>query len=267
CFAGAASDAELAIDTLYCDDSFSADGLTRAEQSCQRGLARASGRFGQMLQHCFANCQKAVHRGDTGFSSCESAFLDSPTFDPRTQHCIDRARARLVESCQDHCADPPDCFPFSCPVAAEFVEAEALGFEPATYCQDSVCGDGKISGGEVCDPFASPTGCPPGGFCLGCFECFVPPPCGNGVLDPGETCDPFSFPSTCEDGLVCSADCTACVQPPAGFCVPTSPDTCNAGLHGCLQPCDNDTPGSACVSSVGGAFTCVQEVCTFRTCD
>jgi hypothetical protein len=259
---------EQAIAALYCDDSSSADGLTRAEQSCQRGLTRASGRFIQTLQRCFANCQQAVQRGATGFSSCESAFLDTPTFDPRTQRCIDRARAGLLDSCNNHCADPPDCFPYSCSEAAQLVEAQALGAEPTVYCQDvppPVCGDGQITGNEVCDPTASPTGCGPDEFCLGCFVCL--PQCGNGIVDPGEVCDPFAIPNGCAAGLVCSRDCTACITPPAGFCVPTSPDTCSAGLHGCFQPCDNNTPGSACVSSVGGAFVCVQEVCTFRTCD
>jgi hypothetical protein len=67
--------------------------------------------------------------------------------------------------------------------------------------------------------------------------------------------------------LVCTRDCTSCATAAAGFCVPTSPDTCDAGLHGCSQECDNGTPGSACVSTVGGALVCVQATCTFRTCN
>jgi hypothetical protein len=267
-FAETESFVELAIDALYCDDSSSADGLTRAEQSCQQGLTRASGRFIETLQRCFTNCQQAVQRGATGFSSCEAAFVDTPTFDPRTQRCVDQARARLLDSCNNHCADPPDCFPYTCSEAAELVEQQALGTVPTAYCQDvppPVCGDGQITGGEVCDPTAVPSGCGPGTTCLDCFVCI--PNCGNGIIDPGETCDPSAFPSGCSGDQVCSSDCTSCITPPAGFCVPTSPDTCNAGLHGCAQPCDNNTSGSACVSSVGGAFVCVQEVCTFRTCN
>jgi hypothetical protein len=165
---------EQAINTLYCDDSFSSDGLTRAEQSCQRGLVRASGRFVEKLAGCFARCQRAVQRGSTGFSSCASAFLDTPVFDPRTQRCVDRARAHLRDGCENRCDDPPDCFRLSCQVATHIVEVQALGFEPMTYCQDippPVCGDGQVTGGEVCDPFASPSGCAPGTFCVGCFVC------------------------------------------------------------------------------------------------
>src|SRR5262245_16537739 len=268
-FSTTASSVELAIDALYCDDAFSADGLTRAEQKCQSKLVDASARFVNTLQRCFAKCQQAVQKGSTT-SSCGGAFLDTPAFDPRTQRCIDRARARLLDGCEDHCADPPDCFPFSCSEAAQLVEEQALTAEPAVYCQDipQVCGDGLVTGDESCDT-AAPNSCPPGTSCFGCFACFLN--CGNGVVDPGEICDRFASPSGCADGLACSSTCDACVEPRAGFCVPTSPDTCNAGLHDCFQPCDNGFPGSACVSTVessaGGSFVCVEEVCTFRTCD
>jgi hypothetical protein len=215
-----------AIATLYCDDSSSADGLTRAEQSCQRGLARASGRFFATLQRCFRNCQKAVQRGTTGFSSCESAFLDTPTFDPRTQRCIDRARAVLLDGCQNHCADPPDCFPYSCSETALLVETEALAAEPATYCSDSICGDGVISGGEVCDPFASPTGCPVGEYCFGnCTTCGSE--CFDGILAPNEVCDPTASPNGCPAGETC-IDCFECVQPAVcGDGQITPPEACD----------------------------------------
>lgn len=262
-----ASFVELAIDTLYCDDAFSTEGLTRAEQKCQAKLVDASARFVKTLQRCFAKCQQAVQKGSTGPSSCAGAFLDSPSFDSRTQRCIDRARTRLLDGCEDHCADPPDCFPYSCSEAAQLFEAQALAAERTTYCQDipEVCGDGLITGGEVCDPAVVPSGCPSGTTCFGCFGCFQN--CGNGIVDPGELCDPFASPSGCAEGLACTTTCDACVEPRAGFCVPTSPDTCDAGLHDCFQPCDNGFPESACVSSVGGSFVCVQMTCTFRTCD
>src|SRR5262245_3590459 len=183
-FFNTSSFVEQAIDTLYCDDSFSADGLTRPEQKCQAKLVDASARFVNTVQRCFAKCQQAVQKGSTA-SSCGGAFLDSPAFDPRTQRCIDRARARLLDGCEDHCADPPDCFPFSCTEAAQLVEAQALAAEPATYCQDVpvVCGDGVITGDELCDT-ADPSSCPAGTSCLDCFGCF--PNCLNGRIDPGE---------------------------------------------------------------------------------
>jgi hypothetical protein len=262
-----ASSIDLATGILYCDDSFSADGLTRAERRCQKKLVAASDRFAKALQRCFAACQKAVQKGSTGPSSCAGAFLDTPTFNPKTQRCIDRARDRLLAGCEDGCADPPDCFPYSCPVATQLLASQVLLAEPETYCEDipQICGDGRITGDEACDPAAVPTGCAPDQDCFGCFGCY--PRCGNGTVDPGEVCDPYAFPNGCPDDLACTRDCGGCVERPAGYCVPTSPDTCSAGFHGCLESCDHDTPGSVCVSSVGGAFVCVRIACTYRTCD
>src|SRR5262245_18359371 len=70
-FSQASSIVSAAISTLYCDDTFSRDGLTRPEQQCQRGVARAGGRFVEKFMRCFADCEKAVHRGTTGFRSEE----------------------------------------------------------------------------------------------------------------------------------------------------------------------------------------------------
>src|SRR5262249_9457190 len=234
-----------AIATLYCDDASSADGLTRAEQSCQRGVARASGRFFGTLQRCFRNCQKAVQRGATGFSSCESAFVDTPTFDPRTQRCIDRARATLLEGCKDHCDDPPDCFPYSCSETVQLVETQALGAEPATYCSDSICGDGVISGSELCDPFASPSGCGVGEYCGdNCTRCQAV--CFDGVRAPSEVCDPTASPTGCPAGQTCIG-CFECVQTPV----------CGDGQLTFPEPCDPTAvptgcfPGYSCVDNCG----------------
>jgi len=253
-----------AIATLYCDDSSSADGLTHAEQVCQRGIARASGRFFETLQHCFRNCQKAVQRGATGFSSCGSAFLDTERFDPRTQHCIDRARARLVGSCDDHCADPPDCFPYSCSETAQLVETQALGAEPATYCSDSICGDGVISGAELCDPFASPSGCGVGEHCVNCTTCEAI--CGDGLVSPREACDPPGTRGGCAVGEVCGSDCTACNPCPATTVVPA-----DGGVF------SGSTSGTSSLGSCGASGSSPEQLfewvpsksgtATIQTCD
>jgi hypothetical protein len=74
-------DVDSGLSTLFCDDSFSADGLTRAEQRCQQGLARAGGRFAESLEHCFDNCQQAVHISasqDAAMGSSCPASLATP---------------------------------------------------------------------------------------------------------------------------------------------------------------------------------------------
>jgi hypothetical protein len=256
---------DQAVQTIYCDDSFSPDGLTHAEQQCQSGLTRAAGRFIEALLHCTANCEKSVHRGTTGFSSCEAAFVDTPTFDPKTQRCIDRARANMLESCEGHCQDPPDCFDLTCSQTVALLEQEAAGLQPVTYCQEpGICGDGQVTGAEVCDSSASPSGCRSGYECSGdCRQCvpvcgdgmlvsgefcdqsatqngcptgqvcefcdFCEIPCGNGVLDPGEVCDRNAV-GTCALGTACNATCDAC----------NSTETGTEDLPGCSSFSDFD---------------------------
>jgi hypothetical protein len=233
------------IQTIYCDDSFSPDGLTHAEQQCQRGLTRAGGRFIEALLRCTANCEKAVQRGTTGFSSCQAAFVDTPTFDPKAQRCIDRARATLLKSCGGHCQDPPDCFDLTCSQTAAFLEQEAAALQPATYCQEpGVCGDGQVTGAEMCDYGASPSGCGRGEQCsFGC-QCF--PVCGDGIIVPPEVCDPNASPTGCDPGYQCSFGC--------GQCTPI----CGDGIVASGEPCDQSAPQNGCT----GDQVC--ESCEFR---
>jgi hypothetical protein len=269
-----------AVQTIYCDDSFSRDGLTRAEQQCQRGLSRASGRFIEALLRCTANCEKAVQRGTTGFSSCAAAFVDTPTFDPKAQRCFDRARATLLKSCEGHCQDPPDCFDLTCSQTVALLEQEAAALQPVTYCQEpGICGDGQVTGAEVCDYSASPTGCGRGEQCsFGCSECF--PVCGDGIIVPPEVCDPNASPTTgCLPGYQCSG-CDECL-PICGdgvlvsgeFCDQSAPQNgCPTGqvcefCDFCEIPCGNGQldPGEVCdQSSVG---TCELGTACDATCD
>jgi hypothetical protein len=279
-FSQAASTTQQAIGLLYCNDSSSPDGLTRAEQRCQEGLVRDSGHFVEKLQGCFASCAQAVQRGATGFSSCEAAFLDTPTFDPKTQRCVDKARARLLSSCGEHCTDPPDCFPYSCSETAQLIEQQALAADPTTYCADTVCGDGKITGNEACDPAASPNGCPIGEFCNGCQSCYAP--CFDGILSPDELCDPTASPTGCPSGETC-LDCVECVPTPVcgdgqvtfpEVCDPSATPngcppgfTCTEDCQFCQLQCGNGVvdPGEVCdpanTASCGPGTTCT------TTCD
>jgi hypothetical protein len=235
------------IQTIYCDDSFSRDGLTHAEQQCQRGLTRAGGRFIEALLRCTANCEKAVQRGTTGFSSCEAAFVDTPTFDPKAQRCIDRARKTFLKSCEGHCQDPPDCFDLTCPQTLTFVEQDAAALQPTTYCQEpGVCGDGQVTGAEVCDSSASPSGCNLGYRCSGdCRSCI--PVCEDGLLVSGETCDQSASPNGCLGDQVCQF-CEFCVEPcgdgvldPGEVCERNSVGTCALGTA-CDVTCDACNP-------------------------
>jgi hypothetical protein len=235
------SNVESTISTIFCDDSSSADGLTPAEQKCQLGLARAGERFIQSLEGCFARCQQAVHRGATGFSSCDSAFLDADNFDPRTQRCVERARARFLDGCTGHCQDPPDCLASSCSGLAATIESQGLQLIPDSYCQEpGVCGDRQITGAERCDASATPSGCGSGTACdFSCRNCV--PVCGDGLLVAGEFCDESATPNGCPEG----SDCVGC-----DFCE----ERCGNGRMDVGETCDrNDVrscpTGTACNAS------------------
>src|SRR5262249_26057729 len=132
----------------------------------------------------------------------------------------------------------PECLSYTCPAAAAAVEAEALRLIPATYCQEpGVCGDGQITGSEICDPSATPTGCGLGRFCdFSCRSC--PIACGDGLLIPGEVCDQSATPNGCP----AHSDCLSC-----DVCIPQ----CGNGFVNPDETCDrNDITscpaGSAC---------------------
>ncbi|MEM3443450.1 MAG: PQQ-binding-like beta-propeller repeat protein [Candidatus Nanoarchaeia archaeon] len=66
-----------------------------------------------------------------------------------------------------------------------------------------ICGNGVVDPGEVCDPSATPNGCPPNQVCKNwCTRCTT---CGNGIIDPAEECDPMSPIDTCGPFEYCSS--------------------------------------------------------------
>lgn len=99
----------------------------------------------------------------------------------------------------------------------------------------TICGDGVVQAGEVCEP--SEMGCAP--------DCRSF--CGDGVVGPGEACDP-------KDDPYCNMDC----QGSCGDGVMRSTETCDDG---------NSTAGDGCSDYcvLDRGYTCTGEpsVCTF----
>ena len=125
-------------------------------------------------------------------------------------------------------------------------------------CGGSVCGDGLIQAGEVCDDSntTSGDGCTatcavePGYQCAGAPSVCTPMAwCGNGVLEEGEACDDFNN----TDGDGCREACLVeagyqCVSEPS-VCAPV----CGDGLIRPFEVCDdfNTTEGDGCASYCG----------------
>ncbi len=118
----------------------------------------------------------------------------------------------------------------------------------STTTDGAVCGDGEISGNEVCDDSNTKTEPPsdenvPHGYgdadCLDACD-LLAPTCGDGVVDLGEDCDDGNTDS--QDG--CSTSCTV---NDGGFDAPCTRDcggnTCDANdvLDGTIVGCGNVT--------------------------
>ena len=100
----------------------------------------------------------------------------------------------------------------------------------------AVCGDGVVSGGELCDDSNLVNG-------DGCDSNCTPTGCGNGVVTMGETCDD----GNAVDGDGCDANCTptAC-----GNGVITAPETCDDSNLTDGDGCDSNCTVTACGNGV-----------------
>jgi hypothetical protein len=178
---------------------------------------------------------------------------------------------------------------------------------PPSDCSDAtlgdvpVCGDGRISGAESCEP-TNDVACPgrctdctcdvcgndvvePSEACEAtndaacpghCADCACEPYCGNDTIDPGEVCDGTAFDSsifTCTSvfGPACLADCSSCCSIsvcesdeccPGYVCAPKI----GPGLHQCRKPCSMSggvTGNPACdPGDVCMADVCITPHCT-----
>ena len=124
-----------------------------------------------------------------------------------------------------------------------------------------VCGDGFISGTEVCDGTLFPAGTAPGSTCINnCHAIQGPAPivCGDGTISAGEECEPGSS-QTCSDSCqnVATAACVACEQ--NGACAALS-DAClnftGADRAKCyaVQECITDTNCGDGVNTLTSCF-------------
>lgn len=114
---------------------------------------------------------------------CGDGFIDS---------YIDRNGVSQVETC-----DPPESCPANCDDGNGCTIDTMTG--SAATC-DAVCSHEGI---VICE---SGNNCCPAG-CNANTDSDCPSICGNGVIEPGEICDPpSSCPANCDDGNVCTVD-------------------------------------------------------------
>jgi hypothetical protein len=98
-------------------------------------------------------------------------------------------------------------------ISVTLEDAQGNDSQPAllqTTCESAaVCGDGRIEGGEVCDPPGQSGGCGSGLLCTSdCSQCLPASSC-EGRCCPGSTdvCAPPNATCACDDGCVVREDC------------------------------------------------------------
>lgn len=205
--------AATALEPVFCDDSFTPDGLNSDEAACQDRMVRAAQRFTNTARGCFESCHERRQDGELPDEACSSANLDTPNIDAKTQSCMDRARRNFLRSCPK-CFDEPECWgfsffsQFSCTVFLDLIEEQFRFTEDGLFCVDQpICGDGRVSDSEECDYSAVPTGCDPFARCLtSSCECEALT-CSHGVCQIGPPLPPGCGP--CE-ATICQIDSFCC---------------------------------------------------------
>jgi len=190
---------------------------------CLSSLAGSVFHLYDKMGRCIRACEDMKREGELdGLVTCSYPSTHGPT-----QTCLLRAAQRLTgakSQARKVCEDDEiaaffggsgTCFGenartddlLGClqdEVVSDLTEKASQIYEPRPA--DPICGDGRITDFEQCDPNASPTGCAPAQIChpSSCSCTFRG--CSNGIIERGEDCDQ-TVPSGCRFGEFCGAIC------------------------------------------------------------
>lgn len=189
---------------------------------CLSSLAGSVFHLYDKMGRCIRSCEDLKREGNLdGLVNCSYPSNHGPT-----QTCLLRAAERLTGAkaqarkiCEDDeialffggsdtCFGSNDSTDDLLACLQDQVASDLAGKAAQIYAPTSfpVCGDGRITSFEECDPNAFPNGCSFTQLChpTSCFCTFRG--CGNGILEPGEDCE-FTFPNGCSEGEFCGSGC------------------------------------------------------------
>jgi hypothetical protein len=154
--------------TIFCDDSGSPDGLTKAEAKCQKTVLKAMTAFVSAAAKCGGNCLKAERKAKTDGTCNPAAFLFL-NGDTKTVACLAKAFFKLIAA-PTKCTETPECQSdvFDLITRVENGLADVGGDVAVCPAQ---CGDGFTQGNEQCDPPSSTDECPGNGACTAQCTC------------------------------------------------------------------------------------------------
>jgi hypothetical protein len=135
------TDTETQVDVLralvFCDDSGSGDGLTKAEAKCADTVAKTLSNFAKTKLNCLSKCRKAEAKGTVPAGAC-----NPPPTDPKASSCIQKATDKAVLLINKQCdpavnpkAEAPECFAGQNGAGwVALVEAAVDGGDAGLYC-------------------------------------------------------------------------------------------------------------------------------------
>lgn len=136
----AAAHVDTIASQVYCDDSGSPDGVTKAEGKCQDTTARSLTKYAYGKLKCIGKCRRGEFAGKIPAGNCE---LPTP-FDPKTVECIagtaGRARTTIDKFCEVSVkpdADEPECGLYPTSTAADalaLVDLAIAAEVPTLFC-------------------------------------------------------------------------------------------------------------------------------------
>jgi hypothetical protein len=160
--------------TVFCDDTGSADGLSKAEAKCQKALVSGLTSFVSAASACANSCLKNERKGKTDGTCNPKAFL-ALSGDTKTVNCIFKAFLKLSNAeakCHPPSGNLPDCLPGTADLFTR-VQLGLVDIGSAVDVCPAECGDGFTQGLEQCDPPGSTGVCPGNAQCTAQCTCPV----------------------------------------------------------------------------------------------
>jgi len=150
---------------VFCDDSMSADGFTKAEKKCEVTVMVGLSGFVPKAIACVGACLKNAAKGKTTGSCNPAAFLGingSVTADSKTLKCLEgsllKGLAKVERPCSAPKGETPQCLSDASNLFTTIQDSlNSIGAD-VDVCP-ILCGDGFTQGHEQCDP-GGPGGTP-----------------------------------------------------------------------------------------------------------
>ena len=153
-------------DTIFCDDSVSPDGLTKAEIKCQKALLKGLTAFVATAGKCGTSCLKAERKNKTD-GTCNPAGFLFLNGDSKTVACLVKAFFKLTVAttkCSAPTGDAPECLTDISGLVDRVEHGLSDVGGDVAVCP-AQCGDGFTQGLEECDPPSSVGQCPGNAAC------------------------------------------------------------------------------------------------------